>query len=282
MEIRIENSRLKYSAQKSNDLFGGLFLILSIVLSIISWKEGLAALGSMLILLFLNKTILSCESNSSLHHSLLKNGLNYKLYIQLIFIFAVSIAFSYFFDIEFIFIILLIVFYALTALLLSGLKRDITKNDEVFILNNQYLTCIHAESSEYKGYALNPLHYKKTFQFVQIQSIGFKGQHILIAVTDGLIVPRELIRDDVLKIRNFIEQNHPHLINDQNMQPYIQDRNHWDLIKLLAGGIFILAATVIYFLADNGRDRFKTVLCIVVMLGMLLLCLGYMRYKKSK
>ncbi|TCM63742.1 hypothetical protein EC844_12046 [Acinetobacter calcoaceticus] len=289
MQIQIENNRIEKNAQRSQYVFGGLFLLLSMVLSVVSWREALLA-GLIWVLIYLQRCVLCRIRSKKLsvvhiaeteRHGVAKNR-NLKIAIQVILILALISGLCYMLNLEFIYVLLLLILYGVTALLFKRHSAIASVQSEVFVLNPQQLICLHAEQNEYKGFQLNPFHYKKTFAFDQIDSIHFKNSHILIAVSDKLIIPRALSKYDVLQIQQFIIQYYPNLIDEQRMQEYLETRNQVDYLKLLFGLLVVLTAIAIYFLADNGRDVFKTLLCMSVALVLLLLVFAFQRFKNNR
>ncbi|SIT25108.1 hypothetical protein SAMN05421786_11451 [Chryseobacterium ureilyticum] len=142
------------------------------------------------------------------------------------------------------------------------------KDFEVFYLDHKQLRCLTTqENSEYKDYALNPRNYLKRYSFQQIKAVQFHKRHLIIAIDQVLIRPKELTSTDLELIYSYIKLNCPHLLkNEKTIAENFKIENQFYLHKFLIFSPVIVLAPVIYFFGDNGRNVMVSYSCIVLMI----------------
>lgn len=143
----------------------------------------------------------------------------------------------------------------------KGIGRD--RTDIVFSLNSTEFMCLLPENNDYKGYAMNPMGYRKWFKIADIISVKRDRQNLVIALRERLIRPRELNTEDVDLILNFFQARMPHLTNTLEPESVRREEERIDWVKLTFIAIpAISAGLAIYFFADNGRNFYSTILVV--------------------
>lgn len=148
------------------------------------------------------------------------------------------------------------------------------RTDIVFSLNSTEFTCLCPENSDYKGYLMNPMGYKKRFKIADIIFVKRDRQNLVIALRECLIRPRELNTEDIDLILNFFQERMPHLTNTLELESVRQGEERIAWVKLTVIAIpAISAGLAIYFFADNGRNFYSTILAFVlaILLSVILL-----------
>lgn len=146
---------------------------------------------------------------------------------------------------------------------------EMKENDlvEIFYLDSQKLKCLSTNDNDYKGYALNPKGFLKTFDSKFIKSFNMKGNHLLISIGDEIIRPRELNKDNLEEIKEFISINFPDLWeNDEVYRENLKNENRFYLHKFLIVSPVLAFSLIIYFWADNGRNAPLTYLFFALMI----------------
>jgi len=168
------------------------------------------------------------------------------------------------------------------CLLLAAIKPAIdvwkeTKreySDVIFSMSSDYFVCLCPENSDYKGYAMNPMGYKKRFPMADIVSVQRDGKTLLIALKEKIIRPRELRGDEIEMILTYLKKNKAAVLAavETKIIRKEEDRVYW--VKLIVIAVpCVLAGLSLYFWADNGRNTRVTILIIVaaLFLGIVLL-----------
>ncbi len=168
------------------------------------------------------------------------------------------------------------------CLLLAAIKPAIdvwkeTKreySDVIFSMSSDYFVCLCPENSDYKGYAMNPMGYKKRFPMADIVSVQRDGKTLLIALKEKIIRPRELRGDEIEMILTYLKKNKAAVLAavETKIIRKEEDRVYW--VKLIVIAVpCVLAGLSQYFWADNGRNTRVTILIIVaaLFLGIVLL-----------
>jgi len=146
--------------------------------------------------------------------------------------------------------------------------------DVIFSLNSEFFVSLCPENSDYKGYAMNPMGYKKRFPMADIVSVQRDGNSLLIALKQKIIRPRELHVDEIEMILAYFKENRADVLAAVETKSIRreEDRVYW--VKLIVIGVpCILGGLSLYFWADNGRNTLVTILSIVaaLFLGVILL-----------
>lgn len=144
------------------------------------------------------------------------------------------------------------------------------KDFEVFYLDHKQLRCLTTqENSEYKDYALNPRNYLKKYSFQQIKAVQFHKRHLIIAIDQILIRPKELTKTDFELIYSYIKHHFPHLLKkEETITENLKSENQFYLHKFLIFSPVILLALIIYFFGDNGKNLLVSYSCI----GLMVIC----------
>lgn len=239
---------------KKNDVF--LFLMLILVFSlgvmgtILNWRQGIASAGIITLVYLLQK--------------IFKTKWEILAVIALLSI----ISMAYIFDFSFIEVLLTTAGFSFVFFLKSSYQEMKTKESfELFYLDKKKLKCLSTNhDADYKGYALNPRGFLKTYNTEFIKSFHFKGNHLLISIGNEIIRPRELNPNELEEIKEFISINFPHLLeNEEFYRDNLNAESRFYLHKLIIFSPILILGLVIYFFADNGRNEPITYLCLGLM-----------------
>jgi hypothetical protein len=139
---------------------------------------------------------------------------------------------------------------------------------EIFYWDKRKIKClVTLEDSDYKGYMLNPRSYVKEFPSARIKTVTFTGNTMTIAVDNLLIRPKELSSDDVLLIRGYMDEDFPDLLqNTEAVRENIRIENRFYWHKLIIFSPVFIGGMIIYFFADNGRNKPLTYTCLLLMI----------------
>ncbi|WP_312715247.1 hypothetical protein [Sphingobacterium multivorum] len=178
---------------------------------------------------------------------------------------AVALLLSWIFHLSFGLFVLQCALFATVKLAISKF-REIGQDhtDIIFSLNAIEFSCLCPENSDYKGYAINPMGYKKRFQMADIRSVQRDRKNLLIVLKEQLVRPRELRQEEIELILTYFRKNKAALIHAVTTERILQeeDRVYW--IKLIVFALpCLLAVCAIYIFADNGRNSLISV-CIII------------------
>lgn len=141
--------------------------------------------------------------------------------------------------------------------------------DIIFSLNSNNFSCLCPENNEYKGYALNPMGYKKYFKMEDIVSVQRDRNNLLFVLKQEIIRPRELKSDEIEIILNYFRQNHTEAIAAIEAQGIRKEEDRLYRAKLIVIVIpCILGGWVTYFLGDNGRNIWITSISLLGAIGL--------------
>lgn len=231
-------------------LFIALFCCLGIMGVFLNWKVGLcsiAILGSAYFLLendILNITAVICIAFLALF------GFCYFLELHFVEIFLTTVSLSFSF----------------------GLKPiyESTKENtdfELFFFDEKNLKCLATEDHDYKGYALNPKDYLKTYLTKDIDSFTFRGKNLAVNIGGKIIRQRELNVENLAEINIFVTQHFPDLLtNESAFKENLEAENKFYLHKFLIFSPILILSAVICFFGENGRNEMVTYVCIILML----------------
>lgn len=230
-------------------IFVALFCILGLYGLLSNWKAGASAVVTLCFAYLFIKI------------------LNLKLaYVSVLLLLLVT-GLSVLLDAEWIYIAATSLFLAPAAFLKSLISDLRTNHDfEVFYLDKKLLKCLVMDSSQYKGYALHPKSYMKTYDVKKILSFGFRDERLYITVENlEKITPLELTSADVIKIQRFVQNNHPQLIEKEEIRKESEKlAKKLDSHRLLIMIPVAVFGLIIYFFADNGRNTTATYICIAL------------------
>lgn len=188
---------------------------------------------------------------------------------------ALSISLSWIFSLSFgLFIVQCLLLAAIKPAIDVWKETNQEHTDVIFSMSSDYFACLCPENSDYKGYAMNPMGYKKRFPMADIISVQRDGKSLLIALKERTIRPRELHADEIEMILAYFRKNKPAVLAAVETKSIRkeEDRVYW--VKFIVIGIpCILGGLSLYFWADNGRNTVVTILSIVaaIVLGIILL-----------
>ncbi|WP_146190950.1 hypothetical protein [Sphingobacterium athyrii] len=238
--IQIERKNLGKKGDYATAIMFGVISLLGIFSIFWDWKSSLAPVVCVIITYFLNRKIIILEHLKWFFVGLILVGLLLSWGIQLsLWMFILQ-------------------FLALTCILgvISSVKklgRD--RRDVIFSLNADNFSCLCPGSNDYKGYALNPMGYKKYFMTKDIDSIQQDRNGLLIVVKGEVLRPRELSASEVAQILAYFNANHVELIAAIPAQHIYREEGELAWVKILVFGIpCALGGLSIYFLGDNGRN----------------------------
>ncbi|MFD2969112.1 hypothetical protein [Sphingobacterium bambusae] len=141
---------------------------------------------------------------------------------------------------------------------------------DVFYWDNKQLHClVMLNDSDYKGYALNPEAYRKTYRSDQVTAVKVLKNNLLISVGDLLIRPLELTKDEVASVLDFVQRQFPQLLSQEAvLEAKIDEENRRYKQKIIPMVPIVLVAVLIYFFADNGRNQPLTYAGLALMLAL--------------
>lgn len=236
-----------------------LFSILGIVSIFWDWKSSIAPIICVIVFYLLQRKI-DFWSNV--------------IWFIIVFL-ALSFSLSWIFSLSF-------GIFIFQCLLLTAIKPaiDVWKetrrehSDVIFSMNSEYFVCLCPENSDYKGYAVNPMGYKKRFPMADIISVQRDDKTLLIALKERIIRPRELRADEIEMILTYFKTNRAAVLAAVETKTIRkeEDRVYW--VKFIVIAVpCILGGLSLYFWADNGRNTLVTILSIAValFLGIILL-----------
>ncbi|KKO91425.1 hypothetical protein AAW12_10160 [Sphingobacterium sp. Ag1] len=272
VENSIEIKRTNF--QRKSDYFQLLMYMLCSMLGVVSifwdWKASIPALMCTIFVLIIRRKV-DILSNMS----------------WFIFGFiAVALLLSWIFHLSFGLFVLQCALFATVKLAISKF-REIGQDhtDIIFSLNAIEFSCLCPENSDYKGYAINPLGYKKRFQMADIRSIQRDRKNLLIVLKEQIVRPRELRQEEIELILTYFRKNKADLIHAVTTERILQeeDRVYW--IKLIVFALpCLLAVCAIYIFADNGRNSLISVCIIIgaILLAVILLKITNLVYHHGK
>lgn len=176
------------------------FLFIAGILFFVDWKASLMALTCHIIIFSIVKYILS-------KHTMTKIVTIWILVIIILYYVTNPDLIIYVLSLFFLFPLLFIKDIFLT-------QYDIDNQSEVFYIDSQRVKCISIRYYEHRQYALDSLSYKKTLNISDIKSISFSKNKIEIAYKDTIYHPLQLNKEDIEKIKNFVESHFSNLFDN--------------------------------------------------------------------
>lgn len=227
-----------------------MFILLGIGGIVLNWKTGLYSISTIILIYLVQRRIVV------------------QFYLLAILLIIFISASTYFFNVDFIEMLL-------TTLFLSSLffvkpllqkQKDIDPF-EIFYLDEQTLNCVAIKHYEYKRYALDPKSYLKKYPTKNINSLTIKGKNLLLSIGDEIIRPKELTAGNIKEIVHFIETNLPHLLNNESeFNKNIEVENKLYLFRILIFSPVLILSFCIFYFADNGKHQPLTLLFISLMI----------------
>ncbi|MGE8427666.1 MAG: hypothetical protein ACN6O7_07305 [Sphingobacterium sp.] len=272
VEDSIEIKRTNF--QRKSDYFHLLMYMLCSVFGVVSifwdWKASIPAVVCTISMLIVGRKI---------------DILSHVIWFILGFI-GGALLLSWVFQLSFWIFVLQCALFATVKLTVSKF-REIGQDhtDIIFSLNAVEFCCLCPENSDYKGYALNPMGYKKRFQMADICSVQRDRKDLLIVLKEQIVRPRELRQGEIERILAYFRKNRADLIHAVDTERIRQeeDRVYW--IKLIVVALpCLLAGCAIYIFADNGRNSLISVCIIItaILLAVILLKITNLIYRHGE
>lgn len=226
-----------------------MLFLLGVMGFVLNWRQGFLSIGIIVLIYFLKKIF---QMKWSILAGIALGG------IALL---------SYFLDLSFIEILLTTAGLSFIFFLKSSFE-ELNSDDEfeLFFLDNKKLKCLSTKDNDYKGYALNPKGFLKTYDTKFIQSFHFKGKNLLISIGNEIIRPRELNQNELKSVKKFVTENFPELLEIEEIyQENLKSENRFYLYKFIIISPILMLSLVIYFFGDNGRNEPLTYTCLGLM-----------------
>lgn len=248
--IQIERKNLGKKGNYATAIMFGLISLLGIFSIFLDWKSSIAPLICMVLTYFLNRKVLILR------------------YLKWFFIGLIFLALLLSWLLQLSFWMFVLQFLALTCILgvissVNTIRDD--RRDIIFSLNADNFSCLCPGSNDYKGYALNPMRYKKSFKTADIEIIQQDKNGLLIGVKEEILRPRELTASEIAQILAYFKTNDIELIAAIASSHIYREERTLVWGKILVFGIpCSLGGLSIYFLGDNGRNIIVSAISILL------------------
>lgn len=226
-----------------------LLFLLGVMGFVLNWRQGVLAIGIIVLVYFLRKIF-------QMKWSIL----------TVIALVGIALL-SHFLDLSFIEILLTTAGLSFIFFLKTSYEELKVEDEfELFFLDNKKLKCLSTKDNDYKGYALNPKGFLKTYDTKFIQSFHFKGKNLMISIGNEIIRPRELNPNELKSVQTFVAQNFPELLEIKEIyQENLKKENRFYLHKFIIISPILMLSLVIYFFGDIGRNAPLTYTCLALM-----------------
>lgn len=193
--LKIQRENLDRKGNVVGAIMYGCLSVIAVSIAIIEWKSGIPALIFSALFLVLNKLFFE------------------KFILIIVTTLTLIVLTSFLFDFSTMMCIancLLLLFVHFFFETIKNLREKTT--DTIFEINSHSIKCLSTKSSDYKGYAMNPSAYLKTFPLKQIKSVTIKKKFLKFTFENETVTPRELTEKEVLDIYEFVSEKFPQLI----------------------------------------------------------------------
>ncbi|WP_158655651.1 hypothetical protein [Sphingobacterium sp. HMA12] len=257
--IQIERKNLGKKGTYATAIMFGLISLLGFFSVFWDWKSSIAPVVCVIVTYFLNRRIMILEHLKWFFFGLILVGLLLSWGIQLSFW------------------VFILQFLALTCFLgvissVNTIRDD--RRDIIFSMNADHFSCLCPGNNDYKGYALNPMGYKKYFMTKDIDSIQQDRSGLLIVVKGEILRPRELRASEIAQILAYFNAKDIELIAAIPSPHIYREERELAWVKILVFGIpCALGGLSIYFLGNNGRNIVVSAISILLTILLVLLLL---------
>ncbi|CAM3475656.1 hypothetical protein SPPR111872_02355 [Sphingobacterium prati] len=248
--IQIERKNLGKKGNYASAIMFGLICLLGIFSIFLDWKSSIPPLICMVLTYFVNRKILIFS-----HLKWFFIGL---IFLALLLSWLLQLSFWMF----------VLQFLALTCILgvisaVNTIRDD--RRDIIFSLNADNFSCLCPGTNDYKGYALNPMGYKKYFKTGDIEIIQQDKSGLLIVVKGEILRPRELTASEIAQILAYFKTNDIELEEAIASPDIYHEERALVWVKILVFGMpCSLCGLSIYFLGDNGRNTIVSAISILL------------------
>ena len=237
--IQIERKNLGKSGNYFTFVLYGLIFTVGFLSVFWEWKSGIVSVICVIATYFLNRKI-----NLIVHLKWFSIAL---VLLVLLVSWLLQLSF-WIFMIQF---LALSCIHALIAFI-AAIRDDHT--DIIFSLNADNFSCL-CPGSDYKGYALNPMGYRKYFKTKDIDSIQQDERGLLIVVKGEILRPRELTASEIAQILAYFKAGEAKVVEAIPLRDTRQAETELAWVKILVFGVPILLGSLsAYFFGDNGRN----------------------------
>lgn len=248
--ISIKNDKFPRKSNSFLLILITIFIVLGIGGIVLNWKIGVCSIITILLIFLVQSRIVL------------------QFYLLAILVIILSSASNYFFDVDFVETLLTTVFLSSVLFLKPLLKKQKDIDSfEIFYLDEKSLKCLAIKHHEYKGYVFDPKSYLKKYPTKNINSLIIKGQDLLLSVGEEIVRPKELTAENIKEITLFVENNLPHLLNNENgFNRNVEAENKLYLFRILIFSPVLILSFFIFFFTDNGKNQPLTLLLISLMI----------------
>jgi len=248
--IQIERKNLGKKGNYATLILFGLIFLLGFLSIFWDWKSSIAPVVCVIITYFLSRKI-----DLIVHQKWFSFGL---IFLALLLSWLLQLSFWMF----------ILQFLALSCILLvlSQIKagRD-DHTDIIFSMNTDNFSCLCPGNNDYKGYALNPMGYKKYFKTKDIDSIQQDERGLLIVVKGEILRPRELTASEITQILAYFNAEEFNVVEVIPNCDIHQAETELAWVKILVFGVpCLLAGLSVYFLGDNGRNAVVSMISLLL------------------
>jgi len=247
--IQIERKNLGKNGNYFTLVLYGLIFFIGFLSIFWEWKSGIVSVVCVIASYFLNRKI------------------NLIVHLKWFSIALVLLALLLSWLLQLSFWIFMVQFLALSCIhaviaLIAAIRDDHT--DIIFSMNADNFSCL-CPGGDYKGYALNPMGYRKYFKTKDIDSIQQDQGRLLIVVKGEILRPLELTASEITQILAYFNTEEPNLVEAIPTRDIRQDENELAWVKILVFGVPVLLGSLsAYFLGDNGGNTVVTIISLLL------------------
>lgn len=229
-------------------LYGPIFTV-GLLSVFLEWKSGIVSVVCAIASYFLNRKINLIVYLKWFSIALVLLGLLVSWLLQLSF---------WMFILQF---LALSCIHALVALIVT-IRDDHT--NIIFSLNADNFSCL-CPGGDYKGYALNPMGYRKYFKTKDIDSIQQDERGLLIVVKGEILRPRELTTSEITQILAYFNAGEFNVVEAIPTREIRQTETELAWVKILVIGVPVLLGSLsAYFFGDNGRNTVVSMISLLL------------------
>ncbi|RKE56204.1 hypothetical protein [Sphingobacterium detergens] len=265
--IQIERKNLGKSGDYFTLVLYSLIFFIGFLSIFWEWKSGIVSVICVIASYFLNRKI------------------NLIVHLKWFSIALVLLALLVSWLLQLSFWIFIIQFLALSCIhaviaFIAAIRDDHT--DIIFSLNADNFSCL-CPGSDYKGYALNPMGYRKYFKTKDIDSIQQDERGLLIVVKGEILRPRELTASEITQILAYFNAGEAKVVEAIPLRDTRQAETELAWVKILVFGVpCLLAGLSIYFLGDNGQNTVVSMISILLAILLVPLLLKLVNRRKHR